>query len=98
MEERRDRRQYDAQLNVMAMMEQMGIDAQLTVMHDAKLTVMDKKRDKSHQKMMAKAREMGCQIKRVESKVKRIEKSIYVFMGMLVFINVLWFIPLMDVS
>jgi hypothetical protein len=71
MEERRDRRQYDAQL-----------------------TVMDKKHDQRDDTLC----EMGCQINRVESKVRRIEKSIYVFMGMLVLINVLWFIPLMGVS
>ena len=71
MEERRDRRQYDAQLSV-----------------------MDKKHDQTDDTLC----EMGYQINRVESKVKHIEKTIYVFMGMLVFINVLWFIPLMDVS
>ena len=71
MEERRDRRQYDAQL-----------------------TVMDKKHDQTDDTLC----EMGCQINRVEGKVKHIEKSIYVFMGMLVLINILWFIPLMGVS
>ena len=71
MEERRDRRQYDAQLSV-----------------------MDKKHDQTDETLC----EMGCQINRVEGKVRQIEKSIYVFMGMIVLINFLWFIPLMDVS
>ena len=47
MEERRDRRQYDAQLSV-----------------------MDKKHDQTDDTLC----EMGCQINRVEGKVKHIEK------------------------
>ena len=68
MEERRDRRQYDAQLKIMG---------------------------EKHDQTDEHIGDMGCQINRVEDKVRRIQRSLYVFIGIIVFINFLWSIPLM---
>ena len=59
--------------------------------YDMQLKIMSEKHDQTDEHIG----DMGCQINRVESKVRRIEKSIYAFIGIIVFINILWSIPLM---